>query len=68
MLSPASLWSLLDPLLFFIFKFYSKKQEFKTINPILDGVRAHPILDGGGGKKASPRLTLRTMKLGRNTV
>ena len=28
------------------------------INPILDGVRAHPILDGGGGQKSPPRLTL----------
>ena len=26
-------------------------------NPILDGVRAYPILDGGG-KKAPPGLTL----------
>ena len=23
----------------------------KSINPILDGVWAHPILDGGGAKK-----------------
>ena len=41
-------------------------------NPILDGVRAHPILDGGGGQKApqvnSAIWSLRTMKLGRNTV
>ena len=28
----------------------------KYVNPILDGVRAHPILDGGG--KKPPVLTL----------
>ena len=27
-----------------------------NFNPILDGVRAHPILDGG--QKSPPRLTL----------
>ena len=26
----------------------------RILNPILDGVRAHPILDGGAGKKAPP--------------
>ena len=25
-----------------------------AINPILDGVRVHPILDGGGGGQKSP--------------
>ena len=25
------------------------------LNPILDGVRAHPILDGGGGQKSPPQ-------------
>ena len=29
-----------------------------TYNPILDGVRVHPILDGGGGGKKAPVLTL----------
>ena len=29
-----------------------------TVNPILDGVRAYPILDGGGAKKPPPGLTL----------
>ena len=33
---------------------YGKLQSVQ-VNPILDGVRAHPILDGGGGKKA-PRV------------
>ena len=31
------------------------KTYYQRLNPILDGVRAHPILDGGGGKKA-PRV------------
>ena len=33
--------------------FYTNKQYVK-INPILDGVRAYPILDGGGKKAAPP--------------
>ena len=42
------------------------------LNPILDGVRDTPIMDGGGGAKA-PRFNsatwgLTTMKLGRNVV
>ena len=28
------------------------RQAIDMFNPILDGVRAYPILDGGGGKKA----------------
>ena len=44
-----------------------------SLNPILDGVRAHPILDGEGAKKPPPQVNsaiwcLTTMKLGRNTV
>ena len=46
-----------------------KRNDLKTVhfethpcklglNPILDGVRAHPILDGGGGAKKPPVLTL----------
>ena len=35
-----------------------KKFERININPILDGVRAYPILDGGGAKKPTPGLTL----------
>ena len=30
------------------------KLHSPLFNPILDGVRAYPILDGGGGKKAPP--------------
>ena len=29
---------------------------FFYINPILDEVRAHPILDGGGGGKKAPHV------------
>ena len=32
--------------------------QYKKFNTILDGVRAYPILDGGGGQKSPPRLTL----------
>ena len=28
----------------------------EDFNPILDGVRAYPILDGGGGAKKAPRV------------
>ena len=33
------------------------EQITPSFNPILDGVRAHPILEGGGAKKP-PGLTL----------
>ena len=50
-----------------------KSRETSDINPILDGVQAHPILDEGGGAKKPPQVNsaiwcLKTMKLGRNTV
>ena len=35
----------------------SLKKIHLQLNPILDGVRAYPILDGGGAKKP-PGLTL----------
>ena len=45
--------------------------KFRYLNPILDGVRAYPILDGGA--KKPPRVNsaiwcLTTMKFGRNVV
>ena len=38
-----------------LWDFYHDPLRYLTLlslNPILDGVWAHPILDGGGGKKA----------------
>ena len=34
--------------------YFVARYQPEDFDPILDGVRAHPILDGGGGQKSPP--------------